>query len=59
MIPDHKITPSPAAAVYDDEIHMNTQSGSQWDGFKVCLVSLSLSMIILLFKDSKKKKSRR
>lgn len=32
--PDHKIKAlDPAAWAHDDELHINTQSGSQWDGF--------------------------
>jgi len=32
--PEHQITALPDWTGYDDEISMNTQSGSQWDGFR-------------------------
>jgi hypothetical protein len=32
--PEHQIVPLPGWEGNDDEIHMNTQSGSQWDGFR-------------------------
>ncbi|KIV95603.1 hypothetical protein PV10_03234 [Exophiala mesophila] len=32
--PTHTIIPLPNWVGHDDEIHMNTQSGSQWDGFR-------------------------
>lgn len=32
--PEHRIMPLPDWTGHDDEIHMNTQSGSQWDGFR-------------------------
>ena len=32
--PDHVIKPLPDWVGHDDEISMNTQSGSQWDGFR-------------------------
>lgn len=31
--PQHHIKPLPDWTGHDDEIHINTQSGSQWDGF--------------------------
>ena len=34
--PTHTIIPLPDWVGHDDEIHMNTQSGSQWDGFREC-----------------------
>lgn len=34
--PTHTIFPLPDWVGHDDEIHMNTQSGSQWDGFREC-----------------------
>ena len=37
---DHKFIdfyPLVGHYVHDDEVHINTQSGSQWDGFKVCM----------------------
>ncbi|KAI5116416.1 hypothetical protein M0805_008491 [Coniferiporia weirii] len=37
QIPEIKlIKASPAATWHDDSIHMNTQSGSQWDGIRHC-----------------------
>lgn len=32
--PNHKIMQLPDFVGHDDEIQMNTQSGSQWDGFR-------------------------
>ena len=33
--PEHRIKPLPDWTGHDDEISMNTQSGSQWDGFSM------------------------
>jgi len=36
-VPEHKfidLKPAGGYPVHDDELHINTQSGSQWDGFK-------------------------
>ena len=35
--PEHRIIPLPDWTGHDDEVHMNTQSGSQWDGFRELL----------------------
>ena len=32
--PSHRIMPLPDWVGHDDEVEMNTQSGSQWDGFR-------------------------
>lgn len=32
--PEHRIMPLPDWTGHDDEVSMNTQSGSQWDGFR-------------------------
>lgn len=32
--PSHRVMPLPDWTGHDDEIEMNTQSGSQWDGFR-------------------------
>jgi len=35
--PSHRIMQLPDWVGHDDEIQMNTQSGSQWDGFRECV----------------------
>ena len=36
-VPEHKIIDNHKTGLcgHDDEIHINSQSGSQWDGFRI------------------------
>lgn len=39
--PDHRILLLPDWVGHDDEVNINTQSGSQWDGFRECFRPLA------------------
>jgi hypothetical protein len=53
--PQHRIKPLPDWTGHDDEIHINTQSGSQWDGFSTSvytsfMLRTSTKMLIWSFR---------